>query len=163
MNDRKHYIGLVEMTKYKDMAYCNRVGRVWLRVLSCAEVWGLWEKELRAFSRSLGTNVSAERVKVMCIWNFGFLERFDGGGQRTAFEIRYPRGSEGDRANRRNEKVGQGYARLAKSKVAIGSQVTNPCSMSREMQLFDEFLERVVRPLVETQLKTPPSIITNRP
>lgn len=155
MNSRKRYIGRIELTKYKDMAYCNRVGRVWLRVLSCAEVWGLWENQLRAFSRSLGTNVSAERVKVMCIWNFGFLERWNGGGQRTAFEIRYPRGSDGDIANRRGEKVEQGYSRLAKSKPAIGSSgsFTNPQAMSREMQLFDEFLERVVRPLVEAQLR----------
>ena len=153
MNDRKHYCGLIEMTKYKDMAYCNRIGRIWLRTLSCAEVWGLWEKELRAFSRSLGTNVSAERVKVMCIWNFGYLERWDGGGQRTAFEIRYPRGSDGDVAQRNGKKVAQGYSRLSKSKPAIGSVYTNPSTMSREMQLFDEFLERVVRPLVEAQLK----------
>ena len=89
----------------------------------------------------------------MCIWNFGFLEKWDGGGQRTAFEIRNPRGSDGDIANRRGEKVEQGYDRLAKSKPAIGAVYTNPRAMSREMQLFDEFLERVVRPLVEAQLK----------
>ena len=152
MNSRKKYIGRIELTKYKDMAYCNRVGRAWLRVLSCAEVWGLWETQLRAFSRSLGTNVSAERVKVMCIWNFGFLERGDGGGQRTAFEIRHPRGRDGDLANRRGEKCNQGYARLEKSKPAIGQQCTNPGSMSREMQMFDEFLEHVVRPRVESEL-----------
>ena len=153
MDSRKKYIGHIELTKYKDMAYCNRIGRVWLRTLSCAEVWGLWEKELRAFSRSLGTNVSAERVKVMCIWNFGFLERWDGGGQRTAFEIRNPLGSDGDVANRKGKNLGQGFNRLAKSKPAIGKQHTNPRSMSREMQLFDEFLERVVRPRVENSLK----------
>ena len=152
MQSRKKYIGLIELTKYKDMAYCNSVGRVWLRVLGCAEVWGLWENQLRAFSRSLGTNVSAERVKVMCIWNFGFLEKWDGGGQRTAFEIRYPRGSDEDLANRRGEKWCQGYARLAKSMPAIGSACTNESAMSREMQLFDEFLERVVRPRVEREL-----------
>ena len=61
---QKVYAGRIELTKYKDMAYCNRTGRAWLRVLSCAEVWGLWENELRAFSRALDTNVSAERVKV---------------------------------------------------------------------------------------------------
>lgn len=149
---RKKYIGRIELIKYKDMAYCNRVGRVWLRVLSCAEVWGLWENQLRAFSRALGTNVSAERVKVMCIWNFGFLEKGDGGGQRTAFEIRYPRGSDEDLANRRGEKWSQGYARLAKSKPAIGQQCTNPNAISREMQMFDEFLEHVVRPRVESEL-----------
>ena len=137
VNDRKKYIGRIELTKYKDMAYCNRVGRAWLRALSCAETWGLWEKELRAFSRSLGTDVSAERVKIMCIWNFGFLEKADGGGQRTAFEIRYPRNSDGDLAYRRGEKIKQGYSRLAKSKPAIGQQHTNPCAMSREMQMFD--------------------------
>lgn len=145
---RKKYVGLIELTKYKDMAYCNRAGRVWLRVLSCAEVWGLWETQLRAFSRSLGTNVSAERVKVMCIWNFGFLERSDGGGQRTAFEIRYPRGSDCDmdaREGRRN-------TRRTIAKPALGGQMGNVNVMSREMQMFDEFLESVVRPLVEAQL-----------
>lgn len=145
---RKKHIGRIELTKYKDMAYCNRVGRVWLRVLSCAEVWGLWEKELRAFSRSLDTNVSAERVKVMCIWNFGFLEKGDGGGQRTAFEIRYPRGSEGDVAVREGRKV----QRRTVAKQAIGYTRENPNAMSREMQMFDEFLERVVRPRVESLL-----------
>ena len=154
MANRKRYIGRIELTKYKDMAYCNRIGRAWLRALGCTEVWGLWEKEIRAFSRQLGMNVSAERVKVICIWNFGFLEKWDGGGQRTAFEIRYPRGSDGDLANRQGEKVAQGYARLAKSKPAIGKVYTNPTAMSREMQLFDEFLERVVRPLVESQLSS---------
>lgn len=150
MADRKRYIGRIELTKYKDMAYCNRVGRVWLRTLSCAEVWGLWEKELRAFSRALGTNVSAERVKVMCIWNFGYLERWDGGGQRTAFEIRNPRGSDGDIAVREGRKVERRTVELP----AIGvSGSTNRTVMSREMQLFDEFLERVVRPLVEARLK----------
>lgn len=148
MNERKKYIGFVELTKYKDMAYCNSVGRVWLRVLSCAEVWGLWENQLRTLSRALGTNVSAERVKVMCIWNFGFLEKWDGGGQRTAFEIRYPRGCQKDLENR----LSDGAARLAKSKPHIGGQTTNPASMSREMQMFDEFLERVVRPRVEREL-----------
>lgn len=148
MNNRKKYIGRIELTKYKDMAYCNKVGRVWLRTLSCAEVWGLWEKELRAFSRALGTNVSAERVKVMCIWNFGYLERFDGGGQRTAFEIRNPRGSDGDLAVREGRKV----LRHALAKPAIGGPMNSVNTMSREMQLFDEFLERVVRPLVEAQL-----------
>ena len=151
MNARKRQVGLIEMTKYKDMAYCNRVGRVWLRVLSCAEVWGLWEKELRAFSRALGTNVSAERVKVMCIWNFGFLERWDGGGQRTAFEIRYPHGSDRDMDVREGRKVERRTVELP----AIGiSGSTNRQVMSREMQLFDEFLERVVRPLVEAQLRS---------
>lgn len=149
MSSRKRYVGRVELTKYKDMAYCNRVGRVWLRVLSCAEVWGLWEKELRAFSRSLGTNVSAERVKVMCIWNFGFLERWDGGGQRTAFEIRYPRGSDGDLDVREGRKM----HRRTIAKPALGRTGDNLSVMSREMQMFDEFLERVVRPLVEAQLK----------
>lgn len=148
VNDRKKYIGRIELTKYKDMAYCNRVGRVWLRTLSCAEVWGLWEKELRAFSRSLGTNVSAERVKVMCIWNFGFLEKADGGGQRTAFEIRYPRGSDKDLAVRE----GRRGTRCTMSKIAIGGPMGGNTAMSREMQMFDEFLERTVRPLVEAQL-----------
>lgn len=150
MNDRKRYIGYIEMTKYKDMAYCNRIGRVWLRVLSCAEVWGLWEKELRAFSRALGTNVSAERVKVMCIWNFGFLERWDGGGQRTAFEIRNPRGSDGDLAVREGHKMN----RRTTAKPALGVMGENPKDMSREMQMFDEFLERTVRPIVEAQLNS---------
>ncbi len=150
MSNRKKYIGLIELTKYKDMAYCNRVGRVWLRVLGCTEVWGLWEKELRAFCRGLGTDVSAERVKVMCIWNFGFLGKGDGGGQRTAFEIRNPRGSDDDVAQR-NGKI---LTRLSKRKPAIGYRETNPQGMSREMQLFDEFLERVVRPRVEAQLNT---------
>ena len=154
MNSRKNYIGRIELTKYKDMAYCNRIGRIWLYVLGCAEVWGLWEKELRAFSRALGTNVSAERVKVMCIWNFGFLEKWDGGGQRTAFEIRNPRGSDGDVANRQGKKHGQGFSRLAQSKPAIGYRCTNVRAMSREMQLFDEFLERVVRPQVDSLLNT---------
>lgn len=149
MNDRKRYIGRIEMTKYKDMAYCNRIGRVWLRVLSCTEVWGLWETQLRAFSRALGTNVSAERVKVMCIWNFGFLERFDGGGQRTAFEIRNPRGSDGDLAVREGRKV----LRRMLAKPAIGGPMNSVSTMSREMQLFDEFLEHIVRPLVEAQLR----------
>lgn len=148
MNNRKRYIGHIELTKYKDMAYCNRVGRVWLRVLSCTEVWGLWENQLRAFSRSLGTNVSAERVKVMCIWNFGYLERFDGGGQRTSFEIRNPRGSGGDLAVREGRKI----RRCELAKPAIGGPMNSVNTMSREMQLFDEFLERVVRPLVEAQL-----------
>lgn len=148
MQDRKKYIGLIEMTKYKDMAYCNNVGRVWLRVLSCAEVWGLWENEIRAFSRALGRNVSAERVKVMCIWNFGFLEKGDGGGQRTAFEIRNPLGSESEE----DGYCGSKASRLAKSMPAIGQQHTNPSAMSREMQLFDNFLERVVRPRVESEL-----------
>lgn len=148
MNDRKRHIGYIELTKYKDMAYCNRIGRVWLRVLSCAEVWGLWETELRALSRALGTNVSAERVKVMCIWNFGFLERWDGGGQRTAFEIRYPRGSDRDMDVREGRKIERRTIELP----AIGGGSTNWSTMSREMQLFDEFLERVVRPLVEAQL-----------
>ena len=148
MNSRKKYLGQIEMTKYKDMAYCNRVGRVWLRVLSCAEVWGLWEKELRAFSRSLGTNVSAERVKVMCIWNFGFLEKCDGGGQRTAFEIRNPRGSDGDM----NAREGRRNTRRTIAKPAIGSRMGNKNAMSREMQMFDEFLERVVRPRVESYI-----------
>lgn len=149
MSNRKNYIGLIELTKYKDMAYCNRVGRVWLHVLGCAEVWGLWEKELRAFSRALGTDVSAERVKVMCIWNFGFLERFDGGGQRTAFEIRNPRGSDGDLAVREGKKI----LRHELAKPAIGGPRNSLNTMSREMQLFDEFLEHTVRPLVEAQLK----------
>lgn len=148
--NRKKYIGYVELTKYKDMAYCNSVGRVWLRVLSCTEVWGLWEAELRAFSRSLGTNVSAERVKVMCIWNFGFLEKWDGGGQRTAFEIRNPRGSAGDMAVRKGHKVERRTTELP----AIGCCATNWRTMSREMQMFDEFLERVVRPRVEAQLSS---------
>lgn len=148
MNSRKKYIGRIELTKYKDMAYCNSVGRVWLRVLGCAEVWGLWEKELRAFSRSLGTNVSAERVKVMCIWNFGFLERPDGGGVRTAFEIRNPRGSDGDLAARE----GRRDTRHSVSKIAIGGPMGGKTAMSREMQMFDEFLERVVRPQVESYL-----------
>jgi hypothetical protein len=148
MKDRKKYVGRIELTKYKDMAYCNRVGRVWLRVLSCAEVWGLWEKELRAFSRSLGTNVSAERVKVMCIWNFGYLEKFDGGGVRTAFEIRNPRGSDEDLAARE----GRRETRHSVSKIAIGGVTGGYNAMSREVQMFDEFLERVVRPLVEAQL-----------
>jgi hypothetical protein len=150
VSNRKNYLGLIELTKYKDMAYCNYVGRAWLRVLGCAEVWGLWEKELRAFSRALGTNVSAERVKVMCIWNYGFLERRDGGGQRTAFEIRYPRNSDMDLANRNGRKL----TRLSKRKPAIGFRETNPQGMSREMQLFDEFLERVVRPRVDSLLNT---------
>ena len=148
MADRKRYIGRIELTKYKDMAYCNRIGRVWLRTLSCAEVWGLWEKELRAFGRALGTNVSAERVKAMCIWNFGFLERSDGGGQRTSFEIRNPRGSDGDLAVREGRKV----LRHELAKPAIGGPISGVGVMSREMQLFDEFLERVVRPLVDSQL-----------
>jgi len=148
MNDRKHYIGLVELTKYKDMAYCNRVGRVWLRVLSCAEVWGLWEKEIRAFSRALGIDVSAERVKVMCIWNFGFLEKGDGGGARTAFEIRYPRGSEEDLAAREGRRL----TRYTVAHQATYGHRGSFRSLSREMQLFDDFLERVVRPLVEAQL-----------
>ena len=148
MPDRKKFIGQVEMTKYKDMAYCNRVGRVWLRVLSCAEVWGLWEKEIRAFSRALGTNVSAERVKVMCIWNFGYLERHDGGGQRTAFEIRNPRGSGDDLAAREGRRL----TRYSTAKRAIGSPLGSMSVLSREMQMFDEFLERVVRPIVEAQL-----------
>lgn len=152
MSSRKNYIGQIELTKYKDMAYCNRVGRVWLRVLGCAEVWGLWEKELRAFSRALGTDVSAKRVMVMCIWNFGFLERSDGGGQRTAFEIRYPRGSDGDLANRQGNKVFEGYARRSSRKPAIGYRLTNPRAMSREMQMFDEFLEHTVRPQVDSLL-----------
>lgn len=150
IDSRKRYIGHIELTKYKDMAYCNKVGRVWLRVLSCAQTWGLWEKELRAFSRSLGTNVSAERVKVMCIWNFGYLERADGGGQRTAFEIRNPRGSKSDmdaREGRRN-------TRRTIAKPALGGRMGNINVMSREMQMFDEFLERVVRPLVESQFNT---------
>lgn len=146
MSSRKIYSGRIELTKYKDMAYCNHVGRVWLRVLSCAEVWRLWEKELRAFSRALGTNVSAERVKVMCIWNYGFLGRGDGGGQRTAFEIRHPRGSDEDIANREGLRL----TRLSKRKPAIGYRETNPQGMSREMQMFDEFLERVVRPRVDS-------------
>lgn len=145
---RKKYIGRIELTKYKDMAYCNKVGRVWLRTLSCAEVWGLWEKELRALSRALGTNVSAERVKVMCIWNFGFLEKWDGGGQRTAFEIRYPRGSDGDLCVREGRRVRRCTSELP----AIGRGSITDCTMSREMQLFDEFLERVVRPLVESRM-----------
>lgn len=148
MDSRKRYVGYVELTKYKDMAYCNRVGRVWLRVLSCTEIWGLWEKEIRAFSRSLGTNVSAERVKVMCIWNFGFLERWDGGGQYTAFEIRNPRGSDGDMSVREGHRL----HRRAVAKPALGRSGDNPTVMSREMQMFDEFLERTVRPLVEAQL-----------
>lgn len=148
MDSKKKYIGQIEMLKYKDMAYCNRTGRVWLRVLGCAEVWGLWEKELRAFSRALGTNVSAERVKVMCIWNFGFLERGDGGGQRTAFEIRNPRGADTNAETR----VGHKTKRLSSGSPAIGQIPSNPLAMSREMQMFDEFLERTVRPLVETQL-----------
>ena len=148
MQNRKKYIGLVELTKYKDMAYCNNVGRVWLRVLSCAEVWGLWENELRAFSRALGTKVSAERVKVMCIWNFGFLEKWDGGGQRTAFEIRNPRDSEEDLAARE----GRRSTRMTIELPAIGGRMGNPNTMSREMQLFDNFLERVVRPRVEREL-----------
>lgn len=150
MTLKKKYIGRVEQLKYKDMAYCNKVGRVWLRVLSCAEVWGLWEKEIRALSRALDQNVSAERVKVMCIWNFGFLEKGDGGGQRTAFEIRNPRGSEGDmdyREGRRN-------TRRTIEMPAIGSRMGNVKAMSREMQLFDEFLERVVRPRVDSQLNS---------
>lgn len=148
MNSRKKYIGRIELTKYQDMAYCNRAGRVWLRVLSCAEVWGLWEAQLRAFSRSLGTNVSAERVKVMCIWNFGFLEKGDGGGQRTAFEIRNPRGSEGDITARE----GRRSTRNTIAKPALGSRMGNVHAMSREMQMFDEFLEHVVRPRVESEL-----------
>lgn len=154
MSNRKKYIGRVELIKYKDMAYCNYVGRVWLRVLSCTEVWGLWEKELRVFCRGLGTDIPAERVKVLCIWNFGFLEKYDGGGQRTAFEIRNPRGSDGDVANREGKNIGQGLVRLSKRKPAIGYRETNFRAMSREMQLFDEFLERIVRPLVEAQLNT---------
>lgn len=150
MNNRKKYIGLVELTKYKDMAYCNRVGRVWLRVLSCAEVWGLWEDQLRAFSRALGTNVSAERVKVMCIWNFGFLEKWDGGGQRTAFEIRNPRGSDGDLEVREGKKARRCTIELPAIGTATGSGSIS--CMSREMQMFDQFLERVVRPRVEREL-----------
>lgn len=149
MKSRKRYSGRIELTKYKDMAYCNMVGRVWLRVLSCAEVWGLWEKELRAFSRALDTNVSAERVKVMCIWNFGFLGRSDGGGARTAFEIRNPRGSEEDLAVR----DGRRGTRCTIANLAIGGPIGGHMAMSREMQLFDEFLERVVRPLVESRLR----------
>lgn len=148
MNLHKSYVGKIEMTKYKDMAYCNRIGRAWLRALSCAEVWGLWEKELRAFSRSLGTNVSAERVKVMCIWNFGYLERIDGGGSRTAFEIRNPRGSDEDLAVRE----GRRDTRCTIAKHAVGGPRGGDSVMSREMQMFDEFLEKVVRPLVEAQL-----------
>lgn len=146
---QKVYAGRIELTKYKDMAYCNRAGRAWLRVLSCAEVWGLWENELRAFSRALDTNVSAERVKVMCIWNFGFLERLDGGGARTAFEIRYPRGSDKDLAARE----GRRGTRCTIANLAIGGPIGGPSVMSREMQMFDEFLERIVRPLVEAQLR----------
>ena len=148
MSNRKKYIGLVELTKYKDMAYCNRIGRVWLRVLGCAEIWGLWEKELRAFSRALGRNVSAERVKVMCIWNFGFLEKWDGGGQRTAFEIRNPRGSDGDMDFREGRRDTRRTIELP----AIGGKMGNAHVMSREMQMFDQFLERVVRPRVENEL-----------
>lgn len=150
MTDRKIYSGKVEITKYKDMAYCNYVGRAWLRVLSCAKTWGLWENELRAFSRALGTDVSAKRVMVMCIWNYGFLERLDGGGQRTAFEIRHPRGSDEDVANR----TGRRLTRLSKHKPAIGYRDSNYRAMSREMQLFDEFLERIVRPQVDSLLNT---------
>lgn len=150
MQSRKKYIGLIELTKYKDMAYCNSVGRVWLRVLSCTEIWGLWENQIRALGRALGTNVSAERVKVMCIWNFGFLERWDGGGQRTAFEIRNPRGSDGDLAVREGRKVERRTTEL--QAVGIGGADTNRNKMSREMQLFDNFLERVVRPRVEREL-----------
>jgi hypothetical protein len=39
------------------------------------------------------------------------------------------------------------------AKPAIGGVMGNQNVMSREMQLFDEFLERVVRPLVEARLK----------
>lgn len=84
----------------------------------------------------------------MCIWNFGFLEKYDGGGQRTAFEIRNPRGSDEDVANR----SGLRPTRLSKHKPAIGYRETNERAMSREMQMFDEFLERVVRPLVDSLL-----------
>jgi len=147
---RKKYVGLIELTKYKDMAYCNKVGRIWLRTLSCANIWSLWEEQLRAFSRSLGTNVSAERVKVMCIWNFGFLERNNGGGVRTAFEIRNPRGSKEDLAARQ----GARETRCTIAKLAIGGPLGGKTAMSREMQMFDEFLERVVRPLVDAQLSS---------
>ena len=90
----------------------------------------------------------------MCIWNFGFLGKGDGGGQRTAFEIRYPRGSDEDVANRNGKNLGQGFTRLSKRKPAIGYRLTNERAMSREMQMFDEFLERVVRPRVDSLLNT---------
>jgi hypothetical protein len=69
---------------------------------------------------------------------------------RTAFEIRNPRGSEEDLAFRE----GRRDTRHSVSKLAIGGSIGGKTAMSREMQLFDEFLERVVRPRVEAQIKS---------
>lgn len=131
--------GGVTMDKYEDMAYTNERGIAWLSTLTRPEIWQLWVT--RASNTMNGFRVKgkpeeyAKRIVIEAIWHRGFAKDLTDARSmsRCARRLRQPR----DAGTGIDPK---GVNACARDKGAYG--------MPQEFNIFDEFLENIVRPVL---------------
>lgn len=124
------------MDKYEDMAYFNERGIEWLSTLAKPEIWSKWvykvQRNMRG-SKVFGTPEEyAKRIILEAIWHRGYTKDLTNNRTmaRCARRLRQPR-DRGEGIDPRNRDL------------SAADLTTH--GIPREFELFDEFLENVVR------------------
>lgn len=127
------------MNKYEDMAYANERGIIWLKTLTKPEIWSKWvnkvQRSMYRFRVEGKPEEYAQRIIVEALWHRGYAKDLTNSRSmaRCARRLRQPRDA-GMGVDPRGSNPG------ARDQCTYG--------MPHEFNVFDEFLENVVRPLI---------------
>lgn len=122
--------------KYRDMAFTNPIGKVWLRTIHKKEVWSRWVAKVAQLGLSQRPlHDYAGAILIEAIWHLGFAGDMRSGNtgicENCAARLR---------GTSRREGLGGGSGEGALDKSLFG--------MPWEFQVLDDFLEHEVRPQI---------------
>lgn len=136
----------MKMQKYVDMAYGNPRGTEWLNLIHHRETWTKWCRKVLEHTSVgwLSDSDRPEKILTAAIWHFGYAHDSCKGPELRKTARRLRRG-EAPRDR------GEGALKWGPD---ISSAELSVYGMPLEFYLLDNFLEREVRPMMDTLTKT---------
>lgn len=126
--------------KYRDMAFTNPIGKVWLRTIHKREVWERWVAKVAQLGLSQRPLCDyADAILIEAIWHLGFA----GDMRSSSTGI-----CENCTARLRGTSRREGMVLGGGAGSGEGSLDKNLFGMPWEFQVLDDFLENEVRPQI---------------